>query len=87
MNNTQENPDWAPDDCPDDVVKLIDVDSSLGALGLRGLASSDSNEVRAGFRQLTGLLRANYFRGLRAGIVVGLLAGTVMVGAAALLLH
>lgn len=81
MENAQQTPDWAPDGCPDKVVQLIDVDNQLGALGLRGLASSDANEIRTGFRRLTGQLRANYLRGRRVGIVVGMLAGALLVGA------
>ncbi len=84
MKNAQPTPDWAPDDCPADVTELINIDNQLSALGLRGLASADSKEVRAGFRRLTGLLRANYLRGRRVGVVVGLLAGAILSGAGAI---
>ena len=60
MNKSQENPDWAPDDCPPDVVELIDIDAKLHALGLRGLASADSKQVRTGWRRLTAELEAQH---------------------------
>lgn len=84
----QANPDWAPDDCPPDVVELIDIDNQLDALGLRGLGSADSKQVRTGWRRLTGQLHANYERGwrdgLRRGIVVGSLASAGIIGLVAL---
>lgn len=83
MKNAQQATPWAPDDCPDNVVEMIDIDNQLGALGLRGLASSDSKQIRNGFRQLTGMLRANYLRGRRVGVVIGMLAGAILVHAIA----
>lgn len=45
-------PNWAPDGCPPNVVKLIEDEQYLEDLGLRGLASSDSAELHQAVRNL-----------------------------------
>ena len=64
-------PDWAPDDCPLDVVQLIGIEQKLESLGIRGLASNNSKELRNAFRRLSGLMRSNYRDGFRSGVLLG----------------
>jgi len=47
-------PDWAPDNCPPDVVGLIEDDQYLQDMGLRGLSSANSKEVQQAVRHLKG---------------------------------
>ena len=51
MNEAQAKPDWAPDDCPPAVVKLIEDEQYLQDLGLR-LMTSDSAELHQAVRKL-----------------------------------
>lgn len=83
--NTARETTWAPDECPEDVVELIDIEQQLAALGIRGLASSDSKALRTAWRKLSGLLRANYERGFYKGIALGLFLGVVAATTVALL--
>ena len=87
MKTAQDsNEHWPTDDtpgndAPPDVLGLVEVELQLNALGIRGLASANSKEIRQAWRQLTGLFKSNYLRGRRAGFWLG-----SMVGATALML-
>lgn len=50
--NAKAKPDWAPDNCPESVVQLIEHESILDRLKLRGLASADSKTVHAATERL-----------------------------------
>jgi len=77
MRNEQHKqpaPDWAPDGCPADVVDLVADDQFLQDLKLRGLASSESKEIRNAVRTLRGHLAAQ----LEAGIAYGRIRGGIL---------
>ena len=57
------SPDWAPDGCPPNVVKLIADEQYLEDLGLRGLASADSAEFHQAVRNLQGHLGKAFQQG------------------------
>ncbi|MCH8059348.1 MAG: hypothetical protein IIA11_02705 [Proteobacteria bacterium] len=59
----QALPDWAPDNCPPNVVKLIDDDQYLEDLGLRGLSSADSAELHQAVRNLQRQLGEAFQKG------------------------
>lgn len=59
-------PDWAPDDCPPNVVKLIEDEQYLQDLGLRGLSSADSAELHEACRNLRRQLGHAYQAGRKA---------------------
>lgn len=59
-------PDWAPDNCPPDVVSLIDDDQYLQDMGLRGLSSADSKEVHQAVRHLKGQFAGVFQTGRRS---------------------
>ena len=56
-------PDWAPDNCPPGVVKLISDEQCLEDLGLRGLASADSAEFHQAIRHLQRQLGEAFQKG------------------------
>ena len=60
----QPAPDWAPDNCPPSVVKLITDEQYLEDLGLRGLSSADSGELHQAVRKLQGQFALAFQRGL-----------------------
>lgn len=62
-------PDWAPDNCPPAVVKLIGNEQQLEDLGLRGLASGDSAEFHQGMRRLKSQLSDAFEAGKRSSTV------------------
>jgi len=73
MNDQQtvtgiQSPDWAPDNCPPDVYKLIDDEQYLQDLGLRGLASGDSKELRQAVRKLRGTIDSAYELGINTAL-------------------
>lgn len=78
-------PDWAPDNCPPNVVRLVEQDDFLNQLKLRGLASAESKTFDAAVERLKRLLieqhRAGYKVGMIVGIVIGALAGSGVVAA------
>ena len=45
-------PNWAPDNTPPNVVKLIEDEQYLEDLGLRGLSSADGSELHQAVRNL-----------------------------------
>lgn len=59
-------PDWAPDDCPPGVIKLIEDEQWLETLGLRGLASADAAELHQACRQLKLQLNTAFEAGRKA---------------------
>lgn len=59
-------PDWAPDDCPPAVIKLIDDEQYLETLGVRGLASADAAELHQACGQLRRQLEAAFQAGRKA---------------------
>lgn len=61
-------PNWAPDGCPPNVVKLIEDEQYLEDLGLRGLASSDSAELHQALRNLQRQLGDAFERGKSRGM-------------------
>ena len=71
----KELPDWAPDNCPPNVVRLIEHDDFLNQLKLRGLASADSKTLHAAVERLKYLLleqrRAGYKTGAGVGFFIG----------------
>ena len=86
-------PDWAPDNCPPAVVKLIGNEQQLEDLGLRGLASGDSAEFHQGMRRLKAQLsdafeagkqasgatrRTSSAAALAVGFVAGFLGGALL---------
>lgn len=82
-------PDWAPDECPPNVVKLIEDEQYLQDLGLRGLASADSAELHQAVRNLRRQLGYAFQAGLRARgtwkygrlyLVAGYVLGAASVG-------
>ena len=75
MKNTQPRPDWAPDECPDNVVQLVKDEQFLDRMQLRGLASGDSSRVHAAIVRLEGVFDQTWRRGLRTGVFLGALSG------------
>ena len=74
----KDNPDWAPDNCPSNVVQLIEHDDFLNRLKLRGLASADSKAVHAAVERLKRLLIEQHHAGRKVGLVVGFVFGVVV---------
>lgn len=62
----QPLPDWAPDKCPPNVVKLIDDEQYLEDLGLRGLSSADSAELHQAVRNLQRQLGEAFRKGTQS---------------------
>lgn len=83
MKQAQPRPDWAPDECPDQVIQLLENEQFLENLGVRGLASSDSQVVRQAVRSLKfaieQALKLGFRRGLAVGAGLGALFGAVAV--------
>ncbi len=82
MNDAQTRPDWAPDNCPDQVVQLLEHEQFLQNLGVRGLASADSQQVRTAVHRLQKALAQadyrGYVRGAWAGVLIGLAIGAAL---------
>lgn len=74
-------PDWAPDNCPDNVVQLIEHEDVLDKLKLRGLASADSKAVHSATERLKHLLTQRFRDGYDAGRLHGALFGVLIGGA------
>lgn len=74
----KEIPDWAPDNCPPNVVQLIEQDDFLNQLKLRGLSSSNSKTVHAAVERLKRVLIEQHYAGRKGGLVVGFMAGLVV---------
>ncbi len=74
MNEAQAQPEWAPDDCPPAVTKLIDDDRYLHKLGLR-LASCDGAELHQAVNKLKFHLSEAYTSGLVIGYARGRVTG------------
>jgi len=81
---SEAQPEWAPDGCPPAVVKLIEDEEYLHALGMR-LASADSAELHQAVRKLQRLLGEAFASGKIVGrsrggggpFLVGLLIGAL----------
>jgi len=74
----KETPEWAPDNCPPSVVRLIEQDDFLNQLKLRGLASADSKAVDAAVERLKRLLIEQHHAGRKGGQIVGFMAGVIV---------
>ncbi len=86
----KELPDWAPDNCPPNVVRLVEQDDFLNTLKLRGLASAESKTFDAAVERLKHLLieqhRAGYKIGAGVGFIIGAIAGSGIVAGVMFLL-
>lgn len=82
---TTPRPDWAPDNCPPNVVQLIEHEDVLEKLKLRGLTSADSKAVHSATERLKHLLMQRYYDGWNGGRKAGLQRG-VLVGVASALI-
>lgn len=89
MQNAKERPDWAPDNCPDNVIQMIEHEQILENMKLRGLLSGDSKTYHAACERLKWLLRNQEWQGFlrgqksnRASIAIAGCAG-FLIGAAA----
>ena len=58
-------PNWAPDNTPPNVVKLIEDEQYLEDLGLRGLSSADGAELHQSVRNLQRQLGDAFERGTK----------------------
>lgn len=63
--------EWAPDNCPDNVIDLIAGDQEIDRLGLRGLASADAAEFRQAKWRLDRLMRERGDQSRRRGQLQG----------------
>jgi hypothetical protein len=90
-SETTERPDWAPDDCPPGVIRLIDDEQYLETLGVRGLASADAAELHQACDQLRRQLNTAFQAGQKTrrqivdlsyylvpAILVGLVSGVLL---------
>ncbi len=66
MKDQGSRPDWAPDDCPPGVIRLIDDEQYLETLGVRGLASADAAELHQACDQLRRQLERAFQAGKKA---------------------
>ena len=76
------NPDWAPDNCPPNVVQMIEHDDFLNQLQLRGLASADSKTLHTAVERLKRSLIEQHHAGHKRGLVVGFAIGLVVAAVA-----
>ncbi len=87
MNEPRPLPDWAPENCPPSVVRMIEDHQFSHDMGIvRGLISGDSKELQAAVRRLKWQLAQAAHRGYRRGNLIGVLLGAVagaVIGAAA----